>query len=63
MLKLNFDSWGEKRSSMNLKLCLVFFCAGVAELADALASGASGVKSVEVQILSSAPDCDLKKRI
>ena len=30
-------------------------CAEVAELADALASGASGRKVVEVQILSSAP--------
>ena len=37
--------------------------AGVAELADALASGASGVKSVEVQILSSAPERGFSKRL
>jgi hypothetical protein len=36
--------------------------AEVAELADALASGASGRKVVEVQILSSAP-CSRKPRV
>ena len=32
------------------------FCADVAELADALGSGPSGRKVVEVQVLSSAPE-------
>ena len=34
--------------------------ADVAELVDALASGASASNGVEVQVLSSAPDWDLK---
>src|SRR5215469_12360934 len=39
------------------KYCLVFFtCAQVAELADALASGASGLTVVEVRVLSWAPN-------
>jgi hypothetical protein len=36
--------------------------AGMAELADALALGASGRKAVQVQVLFSAPCCSLTRR-
>ena len=44
-------------------------CAEVAELADALASGASGRKAMKVRVLSSAPTfaltehCELRRRL
>jgi hypothetical protein len=42
---------------------IYFACAGVAELADAVALGATGRKSLEVQILSPAPNQEIRRLI